>query len=58
MFILTKVLTLIVIPLSLSHDISKLGLINNSFIQLLNIIKNKSSLDELTQTHFKKIIKA
>ena len=52
MFILTKVLTLIVIPLSLSHDISKQELINNSFIQLLNLIKNKSSLDELTQTHF------
>ena len=61
MYIFSKNIYLIIISFSLNNDISKQTLLNNSINQILDIIKNNTSYDELNQTHFdncKNIIKS
>ena len=52
MFIWAIILNLFIISFSQINDISKQTILNNSFIQILNFIKNTISVDELTQNHF------
>ena len=59
MYIFSIIIYLIIISYSLTNDISKQTLLNNSIIQILDIIKNNTSYDELNLTHYnncKKII--
>ena len=46
------ILSLIAIPIYLLNDISKQTLLNNSIIEILNIIGNSVSLDEIRLNHF------
>ena len=61
MYIFSKNIYLIIISFSLNNDISKQTFLNNSINQILDIIKNNASYEELNQTHFdncKNIIKS
>lgn len=46
------ILSLIIISLYLTNDISKQAILNNSLNEILNIINNNLSSDELKQIHF------
>ena len=52
MYIFSIIIYLIIISFSLTNDISKQTLLNNSIIQILDIIKNNTSYDELNLTHY------
>ena len=52
MFIFWKIPLIIMISLSLSNDISKQALLNNSFIELLKIINYNIDSNDLIQSYF------